>query len=292
MVKNALEDTITGLENCLEQDRILKEKKQSLFHLSQVLNLVKKLKALLKDEQISSKSTGFDLIERASAEYVILQFSASRCADVISREQKSDCEGLSNVLMNLLNNTFLECLCEREPIRLCRCLRIYSNLDKVTEAETLIRTEVIAPFLYDLINETSLQKEPTGLKGIYEKVLDFVDSHLSPLLRLEDECALRFDFLVNGLWVELTRRMEVHMGSVFAVGDPTTFHTRFMDTTRFLERFQQHCNTARSISALNEHELTCHFLHKWNLPVYYQIRFDQIIFRIFNDLICYLGFKK
>lgn len=272
VVKNSIEETISGLQRCLEQDRAVKEKKQSLFHLSQVISSTKKLKTLLKVDDSTSRTDVLDLIERASTEYTMLHFSVSKCQPMMSRGQREEWESLGIILMDLLNNTFLECLCQRHASRLARCLRIYSNLDKVAEAETLIRKEVVSPYLYELVNESSLQKQPDDLGGIYQRVLEFLDTQLSPLLQLRMEGGVRFNFLVNGLWVELTRRMEVHMGSVFAAGDPETFHKRFSHTTAFMDTLRLRCDSPAAAARFSSHPQTIHFMQKWNLLVYYKIR--------------------
>jgi hypothetical protein len=67
---------------------------------------------------------------------------------------------------------------------LIRCLRIYINLDKVTDAEEVVRKKIIVPAVENIISEYSFQNDPLGLNGIYKKLEKVLDTSLNELLEL------------------------------------------------------------------------------------------------------------
>jgi len=267
VVKNTLQETIDGLKLCIEKNRSIKEKKQQLFHLSQAIDSLKKLKLLLKPDD--QKSIDLNLIERASREFSLLHFLVSRCQPVLSSSQKKDFESVEKELMEYLSNVFLESLSDVQTYQIDRCLRIYSNLNKVDDAVYLIRNDLVAPVLNNIISEPSLAKEEQGLRGIFFKLLEFTDGPFVPLFTMPSAVAGRFNFLVSAFWTELVQRFEVHMKSVFAAGDPNVFYQRFTDTIEFLDQLRRRCSSA---DVLDCHPSTIHFMQKWNLLVYYKIR--------------------
>lgn len=209
-------------------------------------------------------------------EYNQLQFSMSKCKDDLLPNHKKNAEEIGQVLTNILNNMFLECLCEKQLEDLSRCLRLFASLDKIQDLEKLVRNDIIAPVLHEIINETALQKDSEGLRGIYQKVIQFLDAQLKDLLDLTNESnkgtVKGFNFMKNSFWPEFERRLELHMSSIFAPGNPELFHSRFTESMIMIRELEQRCGNQTTVIRLREHEQYQHFFHKWNLPVYFKIR--------------------
>lgn len=272
VVKNHIDDTIQGLKKCLEEEAIIRERKQSLFCLSKVITSINKVNFLLSDEDKFSQPASIEVVERAASEFALLHFFSSRCLSIMSRSQIETCEKFEKILMDNLNQLLLQSVRAKESGQISRYLRMFVNLDKASVAERHVREAIVSPFLYDLVCENSLQKEKDGLQGIYQKVLQFVDTELSPLLELPAELGAHFNFLLNSLWLELANHMNDHMKSVFSAGDPNEFHTRYRDTTHFLNSLEKRLQNTDNIRALTNHIETRNFQQKWNLLVYYKIR--------------------
>lgn len=51
---------------------------------------------------------------------------------------------------------------------------------------------------------------------------------------------------------------------------------RYTATLHFLTKMEAECVTPETLAALRNHPQYKHFLKKWNLPVYFQIRFQEI----------------
>ena len=93
---------------------------------------------------------------------------------------------------------------------------------------------------------TALSSHPRGLEGVYERALEFVSSRCASLLDLTcpsggghlglprggggsghfsgDDFVHGYDFLVNAVWPELVASIEKELSTIFAPGDPDSFH--------------------------------------------------------------------
>jgi len=81
-----------------------------------------------------------------------------------------------------LNELFLACILEKNTNLAIRCLRIYLTLDKITNAEELVRHELVRPLIYNVVNEENLQTDPLGLQNIYQRLLNILNVELKELL--------------------------------------------------------------------------------------------------------------
>jgi hypothetical protein len=50
-------------------------------------------------------------------------------------------------------------------------------------------------------------------------------------------------------------------------------------TMQFVERMEQYCRTRAQLEAFRAHPAFKQFIKKWNLPVYFQLRFQEIAVR-------------
>lgn len=51
---------------------------------------------------------------------------------------------------------------------------------------------------------------------------------------------------------------------------------RYTETLDFLSGLEKRCGSAEVVASLKNHPQYRRFLKKWNLPVYYQIRFQEV----------------
>lgn len=88
--------------------------------------------------------------------------------------------------------------------------------------------------------EKMLIADPSlGLYNVYNKVLEFVPRHCTQMMNItsgrfvasnvemfgEQRAGIRgFDFLVNAVWPEVASLVEARFGSIFAPGNPDSFH--------------------------------------------------------------------
>ncbi|KAL0127418.1 hypothetical protein PUN28_005604 [Cardiocondyla obscurior] len=279
-VRQALDDEITVISGNLNDNLKLRERKQSLHSLQHVYKSLRKLSSILCMKTFMANPTKIDVLEQAAIELNQLKFQMSRCKADISIDQEKETVELENLYLTCLNELFLACIHEKNSNLAIRCLRIYLTLDKITNAEELVRYELVRPLIYNIINEENLQTDPLGLQSIYHRLLNILNVELKQLLDItlhpEKISVKGFNFLVNSFWVEIEEKIEQYIKSIFAPGDPVLFHKRYIATLEFLTKLEGECVSPETLMALRNHVQYKSFLKKWNLPVYFQIRFQEI----------------
>lgn len=300
-VKSNLDEAITEVSKCLEQQRFLQRTKRSLHSLSYVQQSLHNLSTLLRLPSLTSESpnsdkgrnnelvldtkhddlSGADLVERIASELNQLHFRIGHCEDLVAEESKERLSQIKSALMESLDKLFLESINTSDNVTIKRCLCVYESLGKEREAEDLFRKKVVAKEMHRVISESSLQSNPQGLKGVYGEILKFIDIHMKDLIEFTSfkerpPVVSGFFFLINSYWPEVEQRLEVHMPSIFAPGNPDNFFENYAETQNFLSELEQKCGSKAEVLLLHQHPQHQSFLQLWNLPVYFQIRFQEI----------------
>lgn len=279
-VSECLSEAMKELSGRLEQQRMLRERKRSLQYLGQVQVSLRKLSKILNIDDSSKETITQELMERASSEFNQLQFTITKCECFITSDQKEQVSKIGNVIKSTLGEMLLESLNTKKTDKMYRCLQIFATLDQVSEVETLLRKKVIAPAMHNVISEPALQKNPDGLKGIYNNILTFVDQKLKDILLItksnKSTSVKGYNFILNSFWPEIEYRLEVHMSSIFAPGNPELFFSRYNDSLDFIKKMEKYFETAEEIEQFHSHLQYKNFQQKWNLPIYFQIRFQEI----------------
>lgn len=63
---------------------------------------------------------------------------------------------------------------------------------------------------------------------------------------------------------------------IFASGIADDFHSNYSTTVAFLDKFELLCGSRRSVERLRGHAAYIAFNRRWSLPVYFQLRFQEI----------------
>jgi hypothetical protein len=102
--------------------------------------------------------------------------------------------------------------------------------------------------------------------------------------RINRECGSHFDFVVNSIFPQLTQCLEESSQTFFSAADPDIFHARYSSWLKFLAELES------DLSKTSEHNLKNspayqQFSSRWDVIVYYQIRFLDISNAIENVLV-------
>ncbi|KAJ2942041.1 hypothetical protein O0L34_g10958 [Tuta absoluta] len=280
-VKQCLEDAMKDLSMWLNQRHALQKKKQLLKYYSQTVNCLKTLENILNTISNKKLQEKIMLADRAAMQYNQLKFSISKCESLVKSEQKSQFDEVGNKLVQNLNDLLFEFWNENNEENLLKTLITLASLDRVSETEMLIRKKAIGPLLIDIINEPALQRSSDGLQGIYSKVLSVLDTKLKLLLSVTQHSKLTFlvkkyRFLVNCFWCEVESRLEVNLASIFAPGNPQVFYRRYSESMAFVGRLEDEYCCKDMVKLLRSTPEYKSFQRRWNLPVYFQIRFQEI----------------
>ncbi|XP_073969645.1 conserved oligomeric Golgi complex subunit 2 isoform X2 [Rhodnius prolixus] len=282
-VRHCIDGAMTEITSHLYLRQELRERKRSLRSLSRVHTSLKKLKSflVLAEETFSLEVL---TLERAVAEYTQLQFHATRCQEDISNSDLKDLEKVGHTLVCCVDQLFMESLstCHSDRHGLFLSLSLYHSLNKLDVAERLYKQTVVSPAMEQLINEDSLRSFPRGLPTLYSKIINFVKTDMKELIEVsvefnetysEDKC----NFFLNSFWPEVEERLSSNLTSIYAVGDPDVFYERYRETLEFLEELSKVSNSSTLIQQLYSHPNFINFMERWNLPVYFQIRFQEIV---------------
>ncbi|XP_035726673.1 conserved oligomeric Golgi complex subunit 2-like [Vespa mandarinia] len=279
-IQQTLNEEIIILSNNLNDDSQIKLQKQSLHSLQCVYKCLRKLSSMLSMDNYMESFTKIDVLEQATAELNHLKFNASRCRSDISIDQQTESKKLEDLLITHLNELFLVCIHEKDSNLLIRCLRIYIMLDNVTTAELVVRRDVISPIINNILQDEDSQTEFNNLQSIYNRLLNILSGELKQLLDItlySNRIQVKgFNFLVNSFWIEIEEKIDQQLKYIFAPGNPELFHKRYTETMWFRKKLEEFYNVPAHISILKDHLQYKNFLKKWNLPVYFQIRFQEI----------------
>ncbi|KAJ8308390.1 hypothetical protein KUTeg_013264 [Tegillarca granosa] len=274
-VKMAMDQAIAAVEEKLREREQIRQKKK----------IEKLLGINVNDgDNTPGRLTG-QLIERVANEFNKLQFYVTKSKGLPLVEMiKPRIANITTTLQFSLEGQFIDGLQSANTEVLRQCLRTYSLIDKIRDAENLFRQHVVKPYMEEVISEQFLRTSRQGLQGMYTKILDFIPQKCKLLkdvtsgnaLTGSSEIVRGYDFLVNAVWPEIIYNIEARTPSIFAPGNPNVFHEKFLTSMLFLERFERQCGSQASVKRLREHQSYHAFMTKWSLPVYFQIRFQEI----------------
>ncbi|TFL04432.1 COG complex component [Pterulicium gracile] len=146
------------------------------------------------------------------------------------------------------------------------------------------------------------------LARVYNQMLRFVDRDLSKVMTLAEKVSVKaipasifrsglvpttapppsaldasegddkgFRILANVVWAELGTAIMDELGSVvFAAGKPDEFRKHYETTTSFLRALEYLAPSVHAIEAMRAHPVYIAFGKRWQLPVYYQLRWKDI----------------
>ena len=85
-----------------------------------------------------------------------------------------------------------------------------------------------------------------------------------------------FSFLENSYWPEVVEQWLANLTQISSASLPSSFHQNYTTSLAFLTSVEEHCRTEESLEKLRSSEATSAFLTAWNLPLYFQIRFQEV----------------
>ncbi|KAG1654155.1 Conserved oligomeric Golgi complex subunit 2 [Nymphon striatum] len=286
-VKLAVDNAITSASEKLVKRQRLREKKVNVQRIISIYQRIGQIESTLNIQKSKSPAASTDLqltgeqIERMAIEIHQLNFDLSKSGGFPIVEQlRPRIDHVTSILQQSLEDLFLESIeYSADTTSLCRCLRIYAAIDKISDVEILVRQKIIQPFLSEIITEKHLKSE--GLKEIYNEVLNSIPKTCGNLCDVtsfgrNNEIVPDYDFLTNSVWPEVVSLLENKIPSMFAPGNPNMFHDKYTISVDFLLQFEQQFSSIAAVNQFRSHPSYTTFLSKWNLPVYFQIRYQEI----------------
>ncbi|KAL4237416.1 Conserved oligomeric Golgi complex subunit 2 [Mactra antiquata] len=305
-VRTSMDDAISGVEEKLRKRQQIKQGKACVQRLINITESVEKIERLLGihtggNNETTTPHPGHlngQLIERVATEFNKLQFYVTKSRGLPLVEQiKPRISNITTTLQYSLEGSFLEGLDTGNVDILRQCLRTYALIDKIKDAETLYKQHIVKPYMEEVITEQFIKSNHNGLSGMFDKVLQFIPQHCKQVMDVTSASSIGssdavrgYDFIVNSVWPEVVSNIEAKTSSIFAPGNPNIFHAKYLISMEFLVKFERLCGSQASVKRLRDHPSYHTFINKWSLPVYFQIRFQEIaggfessLFTAFNN---------
>ncbi|XP_025946490.1 conserved oligomeric Golgi complex subunit 2 [Apteryx rowi] len=283
-LKSCVSEGIQAIDDWMSKQEDIRRKKMCVLRLIRVIQSVEKIEKILHSQSTKEFSslegnspllTG-QVLERIATEFNQLQFHAVQSKGMPLLDKVRPVSILEGLLLEGLQTSNVDII--------HHCLRTYATIDKTRDAEALVGQVLVKPYVDEVIVEQYVQSQPNGLQAMYNKLLEFVPHHCR-LLREVTGGAISsekanivpgYDFLVNSVWPEIVRGLEEKLPSLFNPGNPDVFHEKYTTSMDFVRKFERQCGSQASVKRLRSHPSYHSFNNKWNLPVYFQIRFREI----------------
>ncbi|ELW68164.1 conserved oligomeric Golgi complex subunit 2 isoform X2 [Tupaia chinensis] len=292
-LRSSVSEGIRAVDERMSKQEDIRRKKMCVLRLIQVIRSVEKIEKILNSP--SSKDTSAleassplltgQILERIATEFNQLQFHAVQSKGMpLLDKVRPRIAGITATLQRSLEGLLLEGLRTSDVDIVRHCLRTYATIDKTRDAEALVGQVLVKPYVDEVIVERFVEAHPNGLQIMYTKLLEFVPHHCRLLREVtggaisseKGSAVPGYDFLVNSVWPEIVQGLEEKLPSLFNPGNPDAFHEKYTVSMDFVRRFERQCGSQASVQRLRAHPAYHSFNNKWNLPVYFQIRFREI----------------
>ncbi|XP_017897773.1 PREDICTED: conserved oligomeric Golgi complex subunit 2 isoform X2 [Capra hircus] len=292
-LRSSVSEGIRAVDERLSKQEDIRKKKICVLRLIQVIRSVEKIEKILNSQhpketsalEASSPLLTGQILERIATEFNQLQFHAVQSKGLPLLDKiRPRIAGITATLQQSLEGLLLEGLQTPSVDIIRRCLRTYATIDKTRDAEALVGQVLVKPYVDEVILEQIVDSHLSDLQLMYAKLLEFVPHHCRLLREVtggatssgKGNTVPGYDFLVNSVWPEIVRGLEEKLPSLFNPGDPDAFHQKYTISMEFVRAFERQCGSQASVKRLRAHPAYHSFNNKWNLPVYFQIRFREI----------------
>lgn len=290
--RSCVSEIIQAIDNQLSKQEDIQKKKVCVLRLIQVVRSVEKIEKILNSQsskesnslEISSPLLAGQILERIATEFNQLQFHAVQSKGMpLLDKVRPRIAGITSMLQQSLEGLLIEGLQTSNVDIVRHCLRTYATIDKTRDAEALVGQVLVKPYMDQVILEEVVKSSPNGLQLMYSRLLDFVPHHCR-LLREVTGGAISsdradtvpgYDFLVKSVWPEMVKGIEERLPYLFSPGNPDIFYERYSISMEFVRKFERQCSSQSSVKRLRVHPSYTSFQNKWNLPVYFQLRYTS-----------------
>uniref|UniRef100_A0A8C3G9R8 Conserved oligomeric Golgi complex subunit 2 n=1 Tax=Cyclopterus lumpus TaxID=8103 RepID=A0A8C3G9R8_CYCLU len=292
-LRSCVSEVVQAIDNQLAKQEDLQKKKVYVLRLIQVVRSVEKIEKILHSQnskessslETSSPLLAGHILERIATEFNQLQFHAVQSKGMpLLDKVRPRIAGITSMLQQSLEGVLIQGLQTSNVVMVRHCLRTYATIDKTRDAEALVGQVLVKPYMDQVVVEEVVKSSPNGLQLMYSRLLDFVPHHCRLLREVtggaissdKADVVPGYDFLVNSVWPEMIKGIEERLAYLFNPGNPDIFYERYSASMEFVRRFERQCSSQASVKRLRVHPSYTSFNNKWNLPVYFQLRYKEI----------------
>lgn len=198
---------------------------------------------------------------------------------------------------------------------LSRVLAMYVVSGMTAEAEDFFRRDIVAPFTATRLRMTPMlavaernvkngtfkarRETPTkekrasdgsqqpamsvtaadALQAAEGEVINFLGEKVMPIVSLceaEERLRTKLDFVGRAVWPQIENAISSHMSAAFSPGIPDVFHQSVLAGSRLYAAIEAAVGDDTHRDELRKSAATQDFWKHWNLPVYFQLRFQEV----------------
>ncbi|KAF8135698.1 oligomeric golgi complex component, COG2-domain-containing protein [Boletus edulis] len=140
------------------------------------------------------------------------------------------------------------------------------------------------------------------LAKLFNQILRFVDRDLRRIMQIAEQVSVksnparmdstsaailpssidvtdeRFDMMANTIWPEIGQAIMDELGlTIFAAGKPDEFLKRHAAAQAFIHALEFMAPSTKSVQAMRSHPVFIAFNKRWQLPIYFQLRWKDIV---------------
>ncbi|EFN56656.1 hypothetical protein CHLNCDRAFT_57543 [Chlorella variabilis] len=226
------------------------------------------------------------LLDRVASEVSRLQFFAARGQELeFMRQLQPRIDGAAEQLQLSLDGALAVTLQSQSPVALGVCLHAYAAIARPQAAEAVVRATLVAPVVHQAVADQKAKAQVGGpsagtrLGDVLAAVTEGLKAQCAPFLEhtmSQPSTSQPFDFLGGSLLAEVQAALEESLPGVFSAGVPATFHANFQAALRFVDALEGYCTTQAQVEAFRGSAAYGAFMRRWNLPVYFSLRFQDI----------------
>ncbi|WWD19735.1 hypothetical protein CI109_104199 [Kwoniella shandongensis] len=303
-VRDVLAEHQTKVQSKLEERAGLREEKALLDLLQRLFDTLSRAETLL-DQASDEEHGSAKMVTRVAGEYTQVVYllnkaRAEGCAIVSVVEERI--EKIKSRISKDLSTLLTAELRDPSIPMLKQCLKTYELIEGWEEAEEVIRKSV-REFCRDTITPAALNgptsptvpqtphalqnpfdrslRLPTtdnsALAGLYNRVLAQVETY-QPVMTIAEDISERFDFFARVIWPEISETVMERLGGViFSAGRPDELHKHYTTTHSFISLLENLAPSSRSVTAMRSSPFYESFERRWQLPVYFQLRWKEVV---------------
>ncbi|TFK75389.1 COG complex component [Pluteus cervinus] len=159
-----------------------------------------------------------------------------------------------------------------------------------------------------------LSNEDDPLARLYNQILRFIERDLCRIMKIAEKVSVDptstarvdkparsppvsashdavdpsadgFQIMANVIWEEIGRAIMDELGGiVFATGRPNEFRKNYELSQAFIRSLEYLSPSLRAVEAMRAHPLYAGFERRWQLPVYFQLRWKEIVGKLEDSL--------
>ncbi|KAL7425101.1 hypothetical protein Q5752_000789 [Cryptotrichosporon argae] len=299
VVRNVLKSHQDAVQEKLDARAALREEKALLDLLQRLFETLQRAEKLAVPTDERAR-----LVSRLAGEYtqvVYLRDKVDAEGCKVFDSLRSRISAIRDTLSGELETMLHDAMESGEVAALRQCLKTYEAIEGWAEAEDVVRREIRA-FCRSTITSAALTsaspaspavpKTPRAtsnpfdherlpgsepLVTLFNHVLAELNRYRD-LFRISTDISARFDFFARVAWPEIATAIVDNLGSViFAAGRPDELHKHYTTTHRFLDLLENAAPMLENVVELRNSQAYDMFEKRWQLPVYFQLRWKEIV---------------